>query len=88
MLQQCRFADEELTFDTNFETNPMPAKTIWTFRLTQLGRDTLVEFFHHGYEAFEDDAADVLEDLEDIWGMEHLKALREIVERPCDPNAT
>ena len=70
----------ELTFDTNFESNPMPAKTVWTFRLTEFGGNTLVEFFHHGYEAFEDSAADVLQDLEVVWGMEHLIALREIVE--------
>ena len=70
----------ELTFDTNFVDEPMVAPTLWTFQLTGHPAGTLVEFFHHGYEAFGIDAADYLEDFERAWDLKHLSALRQIVE--------
>ena len=72
--------NQELTFETNFQPNPMPAPTKWTFLLSALEKGTLVEFFHHGYEAFGDSAADVLQDFESAWDMKHLNALRKVVE--------
>ena len=70
----------ELTFDTNFVDEPMPAVTFWTFRLSGFPSGTLVEFFHHGYEAFGADAARFLEGFESAWDLKHLSALRRNVE--------
>ena len=52
----------------------------WTFRLSPIDGETLVELFHHGYESDGDRAAQSVEDYENAWDNKHLKKLREIVE--------
>ena len=54
--------------------------TFWTFRLSEIKDETLVEIFHHGYERFGDLARQALEDYEIGWDNRHLIKLREIVE--------
>ena len=72
--------NKELTFETNFHPNPMPAPSKWTFLLSEHRLGTLIEFYHHGYEAFGEGAVDALEDLESAWNMKHLSTLRKLVE--------
>ena len=57
------------------------------FLLSTHEQGTLVEFFHHRYEAFGDAAADFLQDFEAAWDMKHLSAFRKIVESNVIPGA-
>ena len=71
----------EVSFESNWEgANAWPVPTFFTIRLTPLYDGTLVELFHHGFERLGAAAADNLEGYEEGWGLNHLKALREIVE--------
>lgn len=73
--------EREVTFESNWEGEfAWPVPTFFTFRLTALYDETLVEIFHHGFERLGADAASYLEGYEDGWDTKHLKALREIVE--------
>jgi uncharacterized protein YndB with AHSA1/START domain len=73
--------EREVTLGNNWHgEHAWPVPTFFTFRLTGLYDETLVELFHHGFERLGADAADLLEGFEDGWDTKHLKALREIVE--------
>ena len=75
-------AERELTFESNWEApHAWPVPTFFTFRLTALYDETMVELFHHGFERFGADAAGYLEGYEEGWDVKHLKALRSIVEQ-------
>ena len=49
----------------------------WTFRLTAVGDSTLVELFHHQYEALGERVHDALDSYEMAWDNKHLRKLRE-----------
>ena len=74
-------AGRELSFESNWEGDgAWPVPTFFTLRLTPVYDGTLVELFHHGFERLGAAAADELEGYEQGWGMNHLTALRRIVE--------
>ena len=74
--------EREVTFESNWEgAHAWPVPTFFTFRLTSLYDETMVEVFHHGFERFGADAAGYLEGYEEGWDVKHLKALRAIVEQ-------
>lgn len=71
----------EVSFESQWEGDrawPMPS--FWTIRLTSLYGGTSVELFHHGFERMGAEAADQLEGYEGGWGINHLQALRSLVE--------
>lgn len=72
----------ELSFSVNWFDADLtwPVPTLWTLRMTPLYDGTQVEIFHHGFERLGAAAADELQDYEEGWDNEHLKALRAIVE--------
>lgn len=70
----------ELSFSTNWETDPWPVSTLVTLRLTALYDACHVELFHHGFERLGADAGAELEGYEAGWDTRHLEALRAIVE--------
>lgn len=73
--------ERELSFENNWAPPHAWAQpTFITIRLTPLYEGTLVELFHHGFERLGDEAGDMLEGFEVGWGMNHLTALRQIVE--------
>jgi len=75
----------EITFDDGWEDRDFAyyarVTNYWTFRLTAVGDSTLVELFHHQYEAFGERVHDALDSYEMAWDNKHLRKLREIVER-------
>ena len=74
--------EREVSFESNWEVpHAWPVPTFFTFRLTPLYDETMVEIFHHGFERFGADAAGYLEGYEEGWDLKHLKALRSIVEQ-------
>lgn len=74
--------EREVTLESNWRgARAWPVPTFFTLRLTPLYDGTLVEIFHHGFERLGVDAADSLEGYEEGWGVNQLKALREIVEQ-------
>ncbi len=71
----------EISAEINWrKPHDWPVPMIWTIRLTALYDGTQVEIFHHGFERLGSDAADNLEGYEEGWTVQHLKALRGIVE--------
>jgi uncharacterized protein YndB with AHSA1/START domain len=71
----------ELSFENNWSSpHDWPQPTYITIRLTPLYEGTLVELFHHGFERLGSEAGEMLEGFEVGWGMNHLTALREVVE--------
>jgi uncharacterized protein YndB with AHSA1/START domain len=74
-------AGRELSFENNWAPpHEWAEPTFITIRLTPLYEGTLVELLHHGFERLGDEAGDMLEGFEVGWGMNHLTALRQIVE--------
>ena len=74
-------SERELSFENNWASpHEWAQPTFITIRLTPLFEGTLVELFHHGFERLGDEAGDMLEGFEVGWGMNHLTALRQIVE--------
>ena len=72
---------QELTFENNWQQpHAWPLPTFITIRLTPVYDSTIVELFHHGFERLGKDAADTYEAYESGWGINHLQALRRIVE--------
>ena len=71
----------ELSFTSQWHPpHHWPVPTFWTIRLTPMYEGTLVELFHHGFERLGAEAADNLAGYEEGWGLNHLTALRTIVE--------
>ena len=71
----------EVSFESNWEgENAWPVPTFFTIRLTPVYDGTLVEIFHHGFERLGAAAGNNLQGYEEGWGMNHLGALRAIVE--------
>ena len=73
--------EQELSFESNWHPpHEWPEPTYWTFRLTPMEGGTLVELFHHGFERLGVKAGDELQGYEQGWDVQHLVALRAIVE--------
>lgn len=73
--------EREVSFESNWRApHAWPVPTFFTLRLTPLYEGTLVEIFHHGFERLGADAADSLQGYEEGWDVQHLTALREIIE--------
>lgn len=69
----------ELTFEQDWVGHGWKAPPRLTIRLTALDAGTLVELFHHGFEALGPDAAENHRGFEGGWTMRQLDALRELV---------
>ena len=69
----------ELTFEQDWVGHGWKAPPLITIRLTPLDGGTLVELFHHGFEALGPDAAENHRGFEGGWTMRQLEALRELV---------
>ena len=69
----------ELTFEQDWVGHGWKSPPRITIRLTALDGGTLVELFHHGFEATGPDAADEHRGFEGGWTMRQLDALRELV---------
>jgi uncharacterized protein YndB with AHSA1/START domain len=70
----------EVTWDNDMHDAGWDAPTMITIRLTGTLGGTLVELFHHAIERVGANAADEHQGYEGGWGMNHLNALRAIVE--------
>jgi uncharacterized protein YndB with AHSA1/START domain len=71
----------ELTFEQDWVGHGWKAAPLVTIRLTPLDGGTLVELFHHGFEALGPDAAENHRGFEDGWTMRQLLALHDLVDR-------
>jgi uncharacterized protein YndB with AHSA1/START domain len=69
----------ELTFEQDWVGHGWKAPPLITIRLTPLDGGTLVELFHHGFEALGSEAAENHRGFEGGWTMLQLEALRELV---------
>jgi len=69
----------ELTFEQDWVGHGWKAAPLVTIRLTPLDAGTLVELFHHGFDALGPDAAENHRGFEAGWTMRQLDALRELV---------
>jgi uncharacterized protein YndB with AHSA1/START domain len=71
----------ELTFEQDWVGHGWPKPPLLTIRLTALSGGTLVELFHHGFEALGDaaEAAENHRGFEGGWTMRQLEALREVL---------
>jgi hypothetical protein len=72
--------ERELTFETVWRPGEQTISHLWTIRITTLYDGSLVEVIQHGLERLGETAADLLEGLEQGWGVHHLGELRRIVE--------
>jgi uncharacterized protein YndB with AHSA1/START domain len=70
----------ELTFEQDWIGHGWKAPPLVTIRLRPLDDGTLVELFHHGFEALGPDAAEEHRGFEGGWTIRQLEALRERVE--------
>ena len=70
----------ELTFENDWYGHGWKAPSLMTFRLTPVDGGTVVELFHHGFEATGESLAASLNGFEGGWTMRQLEALRAIVE--------
>jgi uncharacterized protein YndB with AHSA1/START domain len=70
----------ELTFEQDWVGHGWKAPPLLTLRLTPLDGGTLVELFHHGFEALGADAAEDHRGFEGGWTLRQLDALRDVVE--------
>jgi len=73
-------AARELTYSNDWEVDGWPVPTLITLRLTPLYAGCLVELFHHGFERLGAEAGAELEGYGAGWSVQHLTALRSIVE--------
>ena len=69
----------ELTFEQDWVGHGWKAAPLVTIRLTVVDGGTLVELFHHGFEALGPDAAENHRGFEGGWTMRQLDALCELV---------
>jgi uncharacterized protein YndB with AHSA1/START domain len=69
----------ELTFEQDWIGHGWKAAPLVTIRLTPLDGGTLVELFHHGFEALGADAAENHRGFEGGWTMRQLDALHELI---------
>ncbi len=69
----------ELTFEQDWVGHGWTAPPLITIRLTPLDNGTLVELFHHGFDALGADAADNHRGFEGGWTMRQLEALHELI---------
>jgi uncharacterized protein YndB with AHSA1/START domain len=69
----------ELTFEQDWVGHGWKAPPRVTLRLTPIDGGTLVELFHHGFEALGPEAAENHRGFEDGWTMRQLLALHELV---------
>ena len=70
----------ELTFEQDWVGHGWKAAPLLTIRITPHDGGSLVELFHHGFEALGPDAAENHRGFEGGWTMRQLEALRELVE--------
>jgi uncharacterized protein YndB with AHSA1/START domain len=70
----------ELTFEQDWVGHGWKAAPLVTIRLTPLDGGSLVELFHHGFEALGSDAAGNHRGFEGGWTMRQLEALHELVD--------
>src|SRR5690242_5281726 len=70
----------EVTFEQDWVDHGWPVPMLITIRLTPYDAGTLVELFHHGFEALGDDAAENHRGFEGGWTIRQLEALRARVE--------
>lgn len=70
----------ELTFSQDWVGHGWLAPALITFRLTAVGAGTMVELFHHGFEAASQVPGEDLNGFESGWDNHHLLALRTEVE--------
>ncbi len=73
-------AAQELSFSEDWEIGGEPEPAFVTIRLSSILDGCHVELFHHGFERCGLKAALDLEGHEEGWSVQHLKALRQIVE--------
>ena len=71
----------EISFEQDWIGHGWKAPPLITIRLTPYDGGTLVELFHHGFEAFGPDAAENHQGFEGGWTMRQLDALRACVGR-------
>jgi uncharacterized protein YndB with AHSA1/START domain len=71
----------ELTFEQDWIGHGWKAPPLVTIRVSPLDGGSLVELFHHGFEALGPDAAENHRGFEGGWTLRQLEALRERVER-------
>ena len=69
----------ELTFEQDWVGHGWRAPARVTLRLTPLNGGTLVELFHHGFEAASPNPGDELNGFESGWDNHHLIRLRDIL---------
>jgi uncharacterized protein YndB with AHSA1/START domain len=69
----------ELTFEQDWVGHGWKAPPLITIRLTPLDGGTMVELFHHGFEATGPDPAEEHRGFEGGWTMRQLDALHEII---------
>ena len=72
--------ERELTFETVWRPGERTIPQLWTLRITPLYAGSMVEVIQHGLERFGEEAADLLQGLEQGWDVHHLVALRRIIE--------
>jgi uncharacterized protein YndB with AHSA1/START domain len=70
----------ELTFESDWLGRGWAGPALITFRLTPHDGGTLVELFHHGFEATGPDAAELQRGFEGGWTTAQLEGLRQLVE--------
>jgi uncharacterized protein YndB with AHSA1/START domain len=71
--------ERELTFEQDWIGHGWKAPPLLTLRLTPLDGGTLVELFHHGFEALGPDAAENHRGFEEGWTSRQLDALHDLV---------
>lgn len=70
----------ELTFQQDWAGHGWKVPPLVTFRLMPVAGGTMVELFHHGFEAASDSPGDDLNGFESGWDTRHLRRLREVIE--------
>lgn len=70
----------ELTFENDWFGHGWKAPSLMTFRLTPVAGGTVVELFHHGFEATGEPLSATLNGFEAGWTMRQVEALRALVE--------
>jgi len=73
-------APRELTFEQDWVGHGWRTPPLITFRLTPQNGGTIVELFHHGFEAASPVPGDDLNGFESGWDNHHLTRLRDVVE--------
>ena len=71
--------EREVTFEQDWVGHGWKAAPLVTIRLTSVDGGTLVELFHHGFEALGPDAAENHRGFENGWTMRQMNALHDLV---------